>query len=89
LRPGEKLYEELLADEENTTATKHKKIFTANLSRCDESLLAAMLGRLRMVADSGDGKLIRQTLQELVDTYHPVSADVTENTAAAAAEGTK
>lgn len=31
LRPGEKLYEELLAEEENTKATHHKKILIANV----------------------------------------------------------
>src|SRR5699024_7223697 len=30
LRPGEKLYEELLADEENTTKTHHEKIMIGN-----------------------------------------------------------
>ena len=29
LRPGEKLYEEVLADKENTTPTSHKRIFQA------------------------------------------------------------
>ena len=33
VRPGEKLFEELLTAEEGTTATKHEKIFTANISR--------------------------------------------------------
>lgn len=89
LRPGEKLYEELLADEENTTATKHKQIFRANLSPCDENLLHTMLGRLRLVADSGDRRLIQAALQELVDTYHPVETDQSEKTVAIAAEGTK
>ena len=35
LRPGEKLFEELLTAEEGTTATKHEKIFTANLPELD------------------------------------------------------
>ena len=31
LRPGEKLYEEVLADKENTTPTSHQRIFQANV----------------------------------------------------------
>jgi len=35
LRPGEKLYEELLATAENTKPTPHKKIMIAEVRRCD------------------------------------------------------
>lgn len=35
LRPGEKLYEELLTSEEGTRATKHQKIFVAGLNNID------------------------------------------------------
>ncbi|MBR5218707.1 MAG: polysaccharide biosynthesis protein, partial [Clostridia bacterium] len=39
LRPGEKLYEELLLSEEGITATKHKKIYTAKPGAYDEELI--------------------------------------------------
>ena len=71
LRPGEKLYEELLADEENTNATQHEKIFTAILSPCDFDQLRFMLERLVQTAESGDGQSIRDLLQKMVDTYTP------------------
>ena len=40
LRSGEKLYEELLLDEENTTATRHEKIYIANLAKYDVTSLS-------------------------------------------------
>lgn len=35
LRPGEKIYEELLANDENTTKTHHEKIMIAHVRDCD------------------------------------------------------
>lgn len=43
LRPGEKLFEELLTAEEGTNATKHKKIYSANLKEVDELQLQESL----------------------------------------------
>ena len=41
LRPGEKIYEELLANDENTQKTHHEKIMIAkvNTSKCEEAIL--------------------------------------------------
>ncbi len=39
LRPGEKIYEELLAKGENTTATYHEEIMIAKIKRFDEGIL--------------------------------------------------
>jgi FlaA1/EpsC-like NDP-sugar epimerase len=39
MRPGEKLYEELLTDEENVNATTHERIFVAKPSSLDRALL--------------------------------------------------
>lgn len=36
LRPGEKIYEELLADDENTAKTHHEKIMIAKVRECDD-----------------------------------------------------
>ena len=45
LRPGEKLYEELLMDSERNKMTKtaHKKIFVANVDRVDDAQFARMM----------------------------------------------
>ena len=47
LRPGEKLFEELLTAEEGTASTKHNKIFMANLKKVDEQRLIEGLSQLK------------------------------------------
>lgn len=47
LRPGEKLFEELLTAEEGTASTKHNKIFMANLKKVDERRLVEGLSHLK------------------------------------------
>lgn len=47
LRPGEKLYEELLMAEEGLTATKHNKIFISNPLKIDEKQLQKNLETLK------------------------------------------
>ena len=46
LRPGEKLYEELLKDEENTLPTVHKKIFRAKVREYDINVINQELENL-------------------------------------------
>ena len=50
LRPGEKLYEELLKDEENTLPTVHKKIFRAKVREYDMAEVDRELENLRVAA---------------------------------------
>ncbi|MEI7883992.1 MAG: nucleoside-diphosphate sugar epimerase/dehydratase [Clostridia bacterium] len=45
-RPGEKLYEEVLTDAENTNATKYKKIFIAKPQKIPEEKLAELLEKI-------------------------------------------
>lgn len=66
LRPGEKLYEELLTSEEGTTSTKHKKIFKAQIQPLDEADLQQSLQTLRDVTDT---RIILQTLKHMIPTY--------------------
>ncbi|MDG2845250.1 polysaccharide biosynthesis protein, partial [Vibrio parahaemolyticus] len=47
LRPGEKLYEELILDEEGVTATKHQKIFVAKPTNIDYKEFENNLKELR------------------------------------------
>lgn len=57
LRPGEKLYEELLRDEENSTATNKEKIFIAKPEQVDWAQVEAMLDELQACLDQhGDMK---------------------------------
>ena len=66
LRPGEKLYEELLTSEEGTNSTKHRKIFKAQISPLDTEDLKASLQTL---AGTRDRILILQTLKKMIPTY--------------------
>lgn len=66
LRPGEKLFEELLTAEEGTTSTKHEKIFAANLKIVNEKKLQQGLLHLNSVIDS---KAVIHILMELIPTY--------------------
>jgi len=68
LRPGEKLFEELLLNEEGISATKYKKIFIAKPTFTDASSFEAELNNLKSVLfNSNSG--IREVVQKLVPTY--------------------
>lgn len=69
LRPGEKLYEELLTDEEGITATTHKKIFIGRPEAIDQTGLEEGLMSLQLAAAAGDAIDIRSGLKRLVPTY--------------------
>jgi FlaA1/EpsC-like NDP-sugar epimerase len=68
LRPGEKLYEELLMAEEGLQATKHKKIYIAQPVDYDIRLLKEELEKLRFIL-LGNGDEIVDFLSKLVPTY--------------------
>jgi FlaA1/EpsC-like NDP-sugar epimerase len=66
IRPGEKLFEELLTAEEGTAATKHEKIFITNLKRVNEAKLQNVLSVLMATNNFLE---IRTWLKEMVPTY--------------------
>ncbi len=68
LRPGEKLYEELLMAEEGLTATKHEKIFIGKPMDIDMDELKKELEKLRFIA-TGSNESIIEFVKELVPTY--------------------
>lgn len=73
LRPGEKLYEELLMDHERDrmTRTAHNKIFVAPPIPIEEDAFENQLGRLKEAAAENDNERVVVTLVEIVDTYTP------------------
>jgi FlaA1/EpsC-like NDP-sugar epimerase len=71
IRPGEKLYEELLTQMEGTTATLHERIFQAEMDEVDAEKLYRGIDDLERLAFSGDGQGIRRKLKEIVPTYRP------------------
>ena len=70
LRPGEKLYEELLIGE-NPQPTDHKLIMKANEQFLPSASLEQKLKSLRQLLDSGSSAQIKAVLQELVEGYIP------------------
>lgn len=70
LRPGEKLYEELLMDEEGLTETKHKKIFIGRPSSFDLDTLKVEIDEIMKIAESGNKVMLREKLHEIVPTYN-------------------
>ncbi|MBC8102001.1 MAG: polysaccharide biosynthesis protein [Cytophagales bacterium] len=53
-RPGEKIFEELLYDEENSQRTTHEKIFVSNNNDIDPALVLAGVDRLARLARETD-----------------------------------
>ena len=78
LEPGEKLYEELLTPKEGVTATKHQRIFVAQLEGIEERQLLSQIEELSQLADALDAEGIVAKFQELVPTYQPNRAFITE-----------
>ena len=70
LRPGEKLFEELLMDEEGLKSTENKKIFIGNQIDIDSKDLLRKLNELQEIADSNDNEKTVEKLCEIVDTFH-------------------
>ena len=72
LRPGEKLYEELMMDTEadKMQRTDHNKIFVAPPLQIDLGVFYQQLLQLEEAAEHNDDKVVTQ-LQNIVPTYHP------------------
>lgn len=70
LRPGEKLFEELLTSEESVESkTKHEKIFVGKPGRVEYAILLKRLERLKALAEGGDQEALLEMLASLVTTY--------------------
>ncbi|MBV1758478.1 MAG: polysaccharide biosynthesis protein [Dethiosulfatibacter sp.] len=69
LRPGEKLYEELLMSDESITETTHSKIFVDKPLFSDLNHLVHHLEIFRKVVSQGEEEDIRQYLKKLVPEY--------------------
>ena len=70
LRPGEKLYEEMLMEEEGMQDTDNKLIHIGKPIELDEEKFIEQLKELKdYVVEEPDD--IRRVVQEIVTTYHP------------------
>lgn len=69
LRPGEKLYEELLADGENTTKTYHEKIMIAKTQELDISIVKSKVDELSENFSSLNNSELVKFMKEIVPEY--------------------
>ena len=69
LRPGEKLYEELLMSSDTLTATKYEKIFVEQQEDISGEEMEAHLERLRRVLATESAAEIVRVMREIVPTF--------------------
>ena len=69
LRPGEKLYEELLANDENTTKTYHDKILIAKTEKLDSTKLKEKMNELSNNYTHLSNNEIVLQMKELIPEY--------------------
>lgn len=72
LRPGEKLYEELLIGGD-VVGTEHSKIMRAQEESLDSAELQDLLMSLLTAIEEGDTQLSRDLLQDSIKGFHPTS----------------
>ena len=70
LRPGEKLYEELLMDEEGLEKTQNELIFIGKPIEMDDTVFEEHLKQLDQLSRS-ETERMKQIVAEIVPTYHP------------------
>jgi len=68
LRPGEKLYEELLADDERTLPTPHERLRIASASVVDEKWVNDLLKWISTTLDK-DESIVKEELKTWVEGY--------------------
>lgn len=73
LRPGEKLYEEILLDKEKDKVTKNEKIYVATAENFDPSKIRKDIRELEHFAVIMDEEKIIKKLKEMVPNYVPAS----------------
>ncbi len=77
LRPGEKLYEELLIDDDSLRGTPHSKILRAEEASLSQIEVAAILRGLNTALETGDVPALRSLIENRVDGYHQAQAQRT------------
>lgn len=75
LRPGEKLYEELLSDSENTLPTHHPKIMIAQVREYDEASTQPVFEHLSYASLNGatDADLVK-TMKQLIPEFKSLNS---------------
>jgi len=71
LRPGEKLYEEVLADTETTLPTPHPKLRVASARKADDALVSEFLAWISNTTAASDAAVRAHLLNWLPGEYQP------------------
>uniref|UniRef100_UPI00262C1040 UDP-N-acetylglucosamine 4,6-dehydratase family protein n=1 Tax=Clostridium sp. TaxID=1506 RepID=UPI00262C1040 len=80
LRPGEKLYEELLMSENKLSKTKHEKIFIEMPRSIEYNILKEKIKVLVDTANMEDKEKVRCELKKIVPTYNRLDEVATTST---------
>ena len=75
LRPGEKLYEELLATKENTLPTPNEKIFRAHVREYDYAEIDKSINQLSAVALTMDEVATVRKMKEIVPEFRSMNSE--------------
>jgi len=78
LRPGEKLYEELITDGEDVVPTNHRKIVVLKGSQCSMERLNSSIDELSRLAHEQDGEGIKKELRQIIPEYQPYCPSLSE-----------
>ena len=70
LRPGEKLFEELLMDDEMLTPTENQQIFIGTQIHLDANMFIQDMAALKSCAEANDQAQVLQQLKKMVPTFH-------------------
>lgn len=68
LRPGEKLYEELLLDEEGATKTEYDKIWIAKQTKIEANIVLNTINELLNLPKDADAKSYKEIMKKLIPT---------------------
>lgn len=77
LRPGEKLYEELLIESETLSKTDNELIFIEKDKAYSRDEIQSMIDKLKDVVKTGSSDNIKEIIKEMVPTY--LSPDIVNN----------
>ena len=69
LRPGEKLYEELLNEKEKTIPTHHEKIKIAKVHTCAPSKISIDIQQLISICEQDDHSMLVKKMKEMVPEF--------------------
>lgn len=75
LRPGEKLYEELLATKENTLPTPNEKIFRAHVREYERAEVVTAIDHLKQIAETVDRIETVRCMKQIVPEFKSQNSD--------------